>query len=101
MNVRKRFPKLLLCITLIIAFVLAGITQPGFLLPFFEPAVPKQEGILEDEYYVEPEGGNSRAFEITADQGFVISAEENALDKDRDFAVTALGAQDRKNLTEA
>ena len=32
---KKRFPKLLLCLVLILAIFVSGVTTPGFLLPLF------------------------------------------------------------------
>ncbi|MCR5405132.1 MAG: hypothetical protein K6E91_15120 [Butyrivibrio sp.] len=100
MIIKKKFPKILLSITVILALVFAGLVTPGFMLPLLTPTIQEQPNPDEVIISTESGPGNSRAFEITPDEGFKISAEENALDKDRSFAVTRLEDEKLRELTE-
>ena len=84
---KKKINKLL-CLTLILALLVSGLTYPGFLLPLFRQKI-KVEIPPESTYVheVQPVTGNSQAFSITPCEGFTLSAEANALDKDRTWNV--------------
>lgn len=87
----KRFPTLLLCLVLIAAILVTGLGWPAWLMPLVAPA-RKTPVVL-------PEG-ESAAFEIKPIEGITISAEENALDKDRDFTLEAVGEKEFGSLVE-
>lgn len=96
----KKFPVILLCFTLVLAVIVTGITKPGFLLPLFRPQTAEPVGSDEDVAAPDPAFGNSRAFSISADTGFSLSAGENALDKDRNFTVSRVADDVLQSWTE-
>ncbi len=82
---KHRILTILLACTLILSIIVTGFGWPGFLLGLIPTDKaydirPSKEG-LKFAY------GNSKAFEINPLPGMTISAEENALDKDRTFKV--------------
>lgn len=92
----------LVSLTIVLAFIFTGFGYPGFLLSFIAAEqeedtiinVTKLNGELEtdesDVHYV-AKTGNSQPFSITPQEGVTISAEENALDQDREFKLEQLG----------
>lgn len=99
---KNRFPTVLLCVTLILTIVVSGLTYPGFMLPLFGEKGGSEQGSSESgttESSYENKGsqlqpsaekqgfieGNSKAFSIEPVKGVTISADENALDHDREF----------------
>ena len=87
----KKFPTILLIFTLVFAIFVTGVTKPGFLLPLFRPNIAEPAEPTGEPPTAGSIEGNSRAFNITADTGFSISAAENALDHDRTFSVSRIG----------
>jgi len=89
----KRLFFILLSLTLVLGILCAGFIRPGFLLGAFQfraPGIPKSATIVPEN----PEmRGNSRAFDITPAEGVRISAEEGALDRDREFKMEKLSEE--------
>ena len=118
---KYRFPSVLLCFTLILAVTVSGLTFPGFLLPLFgevktdgkdKPKSSQQSGSDSGEENSEQKTdgddpainhiieGNSKAFSIEPVSGMTVSAEANALDKDREFKVTEVSDEEYSKLSE-
>ncbi len=105
---KKKFPKLLLCLALILAILVTGVTTPGFLLPLFGklPFREKQEAkataVPQMEEFPEPvypgpdrDGkGHSAPFTLDPEPGFTVTAPENAFYEDTVMTVEPLSASD-------
>lgn len=90
----------LVSVSIILAFLFTGFGYPGFMISVIrkeqpEPIVHTADQLLNGIPDIEPEetanvlpAGNSKAFSIEPQPGIVISAEENALDHDREFTMT-------------
>ncbi len=86
--------------SIVLALLFTGFGYPGFIIPLIrkeqpEPIVHTADQLLNGIPDIEPEetanvlpAGNSKAFSIEPQPGIVISAEENALDRDREFTMT-------------
>ena len=99
MKVKRRFPFVLLTLVLVLALLVTGLVSPGFALPLFYPkdegpvgtdALSERQLAALAENALAPDGtvlptGKSAAFSIEPVAGITISAEEDALDKDRTF----------------
>ncbi len=89
----KRLFFVMLSLTLVLGILCAGFIRPGFLLGAFQfraPGIPKSATIVPENPEIR---GNSRAFDITPVEGVRISAEEGALDRDREFKMEALSEE--------
>lgn len=84
----RRFPVVLLCLTLVLALIVTGFGTPGFFL-----RLPKEAENAETLEFDPMAEGHSKAFSINPVPGITISAEENALDKDREFKMEELSAE--------
>jgi len=96
----KRIGIALTSAAIVLAFVFTGFGCPGFIIPLIrkkqpEPVIYTADELLYSIPSSEPEEnvrvlpqGNSQAFSIEPEPGVVISAEENALDHDREFTLT-------------
>lgn len=94
---KYKFPTVLLCFTLVLAILLTGFTEPGFLLPLIgEKQESGKTGIggVTVSGGADVPAGNSKAFSIKPIEGITISAEENALDKDRDIKLDILSDEE-------
>ncbi len=115
---RNKFPSVLLCFTLILAITVSGLTFPGFLLPLFgkvktdskdKPESSQQSGTQNGKENNEQTTvatpvewvGHSKAFTITPFEGVTVSAQENALDKDRTFEISALNDDELEEVVDA
>ena len=90
----------LISASIVLALLFTGFGYPGFMIPLIrkeqpEPVVHTTDQLLNGIPDTEPEktanvlpAGNSKAFSITPQPGIIISAEENALDHDREFTMT-------------
>ena len=100
MKKMKLFTKILLCVTLVLVILVSGLTYPGFMLPLFSPHV-KNTISSDAKKKVKEKNvakGNSKAFKMEACDGFTISAEKNALDKNRTFTVEDVDDQKEEEL---
>ena len=95
---KKPFPVVLLVITLILAVVFTAFDYPGFLLPFILPGNREVKVGKEGERFSE---GHSKAFSVQPVEGVTISAEENALDKNRTFKMTEVSEEIFKQQADA
>ena len=94
---QRRFPVVLLCLTLVLALLVTGFGAPGFLVPLL---TGKSSGTGTVDPQSDDDGkpleiiplaeGNSKPFTIDPLPGITISAEENALDYDREITMTEL-----------
>jgi hypothetical protein len=89
---RKGNPKLVvnLVITLLLAAIVTGFGRPGFLLKYLQPKEPKLSASVQERPRTLTKIGNSAPFSIEPLPGFTISAEKDALDRDRTFTVSEL-----------
>lgn len=112
---KYKFPTVLLCFTLVLAILLTGFTEPGFLLPLIGE---KQEsgktgiggvtvssdgssgGTGREGVPKEVKLGDSKAFTKTPYKGITVSAEENALEKDYDVTLTEASDNEIASLSE-
>lgn len=93
---KHSFPTVLLVFTLVLALLFTGFSWPGFLLPIFRSegsGIPKSDktGLSFTE-------GKSKAFSVQPTEGVTISAEENALDKKRDFKMDEVSPEKYQEL---
>ena len=94
---KHKFPVVLLCLVLVLAILVSGVTVPGFLLPLFgrtQGASPTVSGQSATEETITQDAldsavGNSKAFTLQPVEGMTVSAPENALDRDREVRVSA------------
>ena len=94
--------------SIVLALLFTGFGYPGFMIPLIrkeqpEPIVHTADQLLNSISDIEPEeianvlpAGNSEAFSIEAQPGVIISAEENALDQDRDFTLTLCSEEEKE-----
>lgn len=75
--------KFLVSLTVLLALLTTALVSPGWALPLLEP---KAENVRHIPLQLNT--GNSRAFHISPLKGVTISAEKNALDKNRTFTMT-------------
>lgn len=95
-DVKKRsFPIVLLVMTLILALLFTGFSYPGFLLSLFTNNEGSVKISKEGKDFAE---GKSKAFSIEPTEGVTISAEENALDKDRKFKMEEISAEEYERV---
>ncbi len=94
---KKRFPKLLLCLVLILAIFVSGVTTPGFLLPLFgkqeRPEKTEDVPVQTQAPYpgVDRDGkGHSSAFTLNPEPGLTVSAPENAFYEETSMTVTSI-----------
>lgn len=104
----KKLITALIAVLILLAFLFTSLGYPGFMLKKFraktpDPVITTPEQLLESL----PDGelperliltGNSAPFTITPQPGVTISAEENALDTDREFTLTPCGAEKVQEL---
>ncbi|MBP5608785.1 MAG: hypothetical protein J6X66_11055 [Lachnospiraceae bacterium] len=102
MNAKKhRFPVILLVFTLILAILVSGLGWPGYMLPLLSPKTEKtaHDNDEETDTVILPQG-KSKAFSVNPVKGVTISAEENALDRDREFKMEELSEDEYAALSE-
>ncbi|MBP0972965.1 MAG: hypothetical protein J5851_03555 [Oscillospiraceae bacterium] len=87
---KHSFPVVLLCLTLVLALLVTGLGTPGFLVPLLSGKQTNTTETLEFDPMAE---GHSKPFRIEPVPGVTISAEENALDKDRTFTMEPLSTE--------
>ena len=87
-------------VSIVLALLFTGLGYPGLMIPLIkkkqpEPEVYTTDQLLSSVQTTVPEeaetvlpAGNSQAFSITPQPGVTISAEKDALDHDRSFALT-------------
>ncbi len=96
----KKLAILLTALVLILAFALTGLAWPGFLLGLFgggSKLTAEQTTAARPVVWK----GSSKAFTITPIEGVTISAEKNALDKDRNFEVHEISEEEQKEIVDA
>ena len=86
----------LIALALVLAILVTGFSFPGFLLPIFSQDSGEKVGA--DKKAMSFVTGNSKAFSIEPIEGIKISAEENALDKDRKFTLTEVSYEDTMDI---
>ena len=103
----------LISASIVLALLFTGFGYPGFMIPLIrkeqpEPVVHTTDQLLNGIPDTEPEktanvlpAGNSKAFSITPQPGIIISAEENALDHDREFTMTPVTEAEFAEFDEA
>ncbi|MCR4644721.1 MAG: hypothetical protein K5695_04845 [Oscillospiraceae bacterium] len=93
---KRSFPTVLLSLMLVLALLVTGLGTPGFLVPLLSGKQPVggNEPVSDDDgkplEVIPLAEGHSKPFRIEPLPGITISAEENALDHDRDFRMTEL-----------
>lgn len=109
----KRIGIALTSAAIVLALLFTGFGYPGFIIPLIrkkqpEPVVYTADELLYSIPDEEPEEnvrvlpqGNSQAFSIEPEPGVVISAEENALDHDREFTLTPCTDEDYERFDAA
>ncbi len=113
MKLKNRFPKALLALTLVLAILVTGFGKPGFLLPLFqggsrtgaESSSSTENSVSGrtdsgEESTIETDLPGSAAFSIQPVEGITISAEENALDRDRSFTMKEVEEKEWDALAE-
>ena len=109
MNRKKKERRMFIALISIVTVVVMLFTAfgcPGFMLPLVEREEPDNVIITPDELMKNisaeentevsaPPAGNSEAFSIEVQPGVIISAEENALDQDRDFTLTPCSEEEK------
>ena len=95
---KNKFLLILVSLTLTLAILVTGFGWPGYLLGLVPKAEYANDTISKKAKAFSE--GNSKAFSIEPVQGMTISAEENALDKDRTFKVKEASDKDYERLVE-
>ena len=93
---KNKFLLILVSLTLTLAILVTGFGWPGYLLGLVPKAEYANDTISKKAKAFSE--GNSKAFSIEPVQGMTISAEENALDKDRTFKVKEASDKDYERL---
>ena len=86
MRKKNKFLLILLTLTLVLAILVTGLGWPGYLLGLVPRAESASTAVSKKAKAFSE--GNSKAFSVEPVRGMTISAEENALDKDRTFKVS-------------
>ena len=98
----KRTFRTLIALVLILALAVTGLGYPGFMIPLL---MKKAKNNVPDEaktvVTADDVRGNSRAFTLEPCDGFTISAEANALDRDREWNVERLDGDQINELQTA
>ena len=89
-----------LIVTLLLVLVVTGLGKPGFLLPFLKAKGPEVSASSQVAPSQRPSIGNSDPFDIEPLPGFRISAERDAMDRNRTFTVKELAFEKVGELEE-
>lgn len=92
---KHRFPTALLCITIVLAIAFTALAYPGYMLSLFGEKHAAEEQKESDIVY-----GNSKPISAEPQKGVRITAEENALPKDREVKFEELGEEKFSELAE-
>lgn len=79
-----------LFVTLVLALVVTGFGRPGFLLKYLQPKAPEVPGEAKARPEQTPRVGHSDPFSVSPLPGITISAERDALDRNREFKVAEM-----------
>ncbi|MBQ1411194.1 MAG: hypothetical protein IIY94_07970 [Oscillospiraceae bacterium] len=94
---KHRFPTVLLCLTLVVAILVSGLTVPGFLLPLLGPE-KSNAGVADDPPETLAQDGTSEAFTVTPVEGVTVSAPENAVGAGRTLSMAPATEAELKQL---
>lgn len=89
-----------LIVTLLLALIVTGLGKPGFLLRFLKPKEPKVNASAQVTPGPLPSYGHSDPFDIEPLPGFRISAEKDAMDRNRTFTVKEMTSETLTALEE-
>ena len=79
-----------LIVTLLLVLVVTGFGKPGFLLKFLQAKEPRISASAQVRPSPLPAYGHSDPFSVEPLPGFTISAERNAMDRNRSFTVAEM-----------
>ena len=89
-----------LVVTLLLVLAVTGFGKPGFLLKFLQAKEPKISASAQVRPSPPPAYGHSDPFDIEPLPGFRISAEKDAMDRNRSFSVTEMAYEKLAELEE-
>jgi hypothetical protein len=89
-----------LVVTLLLVLAVTGFGKPGFLLRFLQAKEPKTSASAQVRPSPLPARGHSDPFDLEPMPGFRISAEKDAMDRNRSFTVRELAWEKLEELTD-